>query len=447
MTNTKDRLRSAKLPAQILRNAGHSAYIVGGAVRDMVMGNEIHDIDMATDAEPLEVYKIFVNMGYKVKPIGLEFGTMLVYGKDLDEEFEITTFRKDGEYSDGRHPDDVEFTHTILEDLARRDLTINAMAYNPLEEIIIDPFGGQEDIKNRVLKAVGHSYLRFDEDALRMLRLARFAGKTGFSIEFHTELNARLLADNILDISIERVKAEMDKMMELPNTGRCIFVMAQLGLLENILPEVAATVGAEQPIKWHEFDVFNHTLKVLSNVEGKNLKYAALFHDIGKQKMRKDSPYFPRHEYKSYKMFLKIADRLKFSNADKKEIAFLIKQHMDFKSWKHSAKSMRKYLNKHGNLYVEDLFKLLRADVIGTGRKDPERLYHLQGWLDVYHHVNRYEPVNLKNLKVNGNDLIAAGVPKSHRISEILNILMQEVIQDPTRNNKAYLLERVGSLI
>lgn len=432
---------------QILNKHNFEGYVVGGSVRDFLMGKPCDDIDIATDATPNQVMDIFKGEGFETVPVGIEFGTVLVHKLPEYEATEITTYRSEGRYSDNRHPDTVVFETDLIKDLERRDFTINAIAFDPIKEEFVDPFNGGKDILDRKIKAVGDPNERFKEDPLRMIRLARFAGRLSFNIDFDTEVSAVTHSHKIKDISRERIKSEMDKIMKNENTSNCIRILYDIGILKEILPEVSSLRGRKQPKEHHRFDVFDHTLNVIDNVKDPILKYAALFHDIGKLKMNDESPYFPGHEDISAKMFEGITKRINFSNEEIREIKFLIEHHMDFTDeWILEEKYMRKYINKNQD-YIDILpkvFELKTADIKGTGYEKIGRLKFINKAQNLFEKViNEEQPFSRKDLAINGKDIIDLGIPPSPKIGEMLDYLVDAVIDNPTINEREKLLSMV----
>jgi len=432
---------------QILNKHDFEGYVVGGSVRDFLMGKPCDDIDIATDATPNQVMDIFKSEGFETVPVGIEFGTVIVHKSPEIEPIEITTYRSEGRYTDNRHPDIVIFETELEKDLERRDFTMNAIAFDPIRKILIDPFNGERDIRYKIIKAVGDPDERFIEDPLRMIRLARFAGILNFKINIDTKIFAILNANKIKNISRERIKSELDKIMKNENTSNCIRILYDIGILKEILPEVSSLRGRKQPKEHHRFDVFEHTLNVIDNVKDPILKYAALFHDIGKLKMNDESPYFPGHEDISAKMFEGITKRINFSNEEIREIKFLIEHHMDFTDeWILEEKYMRKYINRNQD-YIDILpkvFELKTADIKGTGYEKIERLKFINKAQNLFEKViNEEQPFSRKDLAINGKDIIDLGIPPSPKIGEILDYLVDAVIDNPTINEREKLLSMV----
>ena len=358
MQNSK--LYQAAIPiVNRLQKAGFTTLFAGGAVRDMLHhweGN--NDIDIATVATPVEVENLFSN----VHGVGESFGVMLVVEAGIP--FEVATFREEGEYSNGRHPDKVIYS-TPEEDAKRRDFTINGMFFDPITETIYDYVGGKEDLEKGIIRTIGKAYDRFSEDYLRMLRAIRFSVRFDFEIERETWQALCDLSHHIVDISAERVFVELNKMLIGPHPSKAIRLLQQCGLLEKVLPEVANMAGVEQPKEFHEHDVFDHTMKVLDGI-GENptevLAWSALLHDIGKPPTQtfEDRIRFNNHHYVGAKMTEKLLRRLRVSNQLTDEITACVENHMHFISVMQMRKAkVKRFLARET---IEDELNLHKAD-------------------------------------------------------------------------------------
>jgi len=352
-----------------LKNSGYQAYVVGGSVRDKLLGKVPKDIDIATNATPDEIEGLFD----KTLPIGKSFGVIIVVMPD-GEQYEVATFRSDGNYSDNRRPDSVSFEKTPKGDASRRDFTINSMFLDPITGDIEDYFGGQDDLKKKIIRTVGDSNTRFEEDKLRMLRSIRFSLTLGFILSEEIKESIRENAHKITSVSQERIKEELLKMLKSGSPGEAILLLEELGLLEHILPEVSALRGIEQSPDHHpEGDVLTHTVLLMDKVKDKPYQVilAGLFHDTGKPSTQtinheKGKIQFLKHEEESAEIVDKAMRRLKFTNVDREEVVFLVKNHMiagrfdELKLYKKRLLSFSKYF--------DELMDLAIADQESTGR-------------------------------------------------------------------------------
>ncbi|SFC22197.1 CCA tRNA nucleotidyltransferase [Clostridium uliginosum] len=428
--------KDVKLVLDTLINNGYEAYIVGGCVRDSVLGKSPKDWDITTKAKPDEVIELFK----KVILTGIKHGTVTVMiGK---EGYEVTTYRNDGEYEDNRHPKQVEFVSNLKEDLARRDFSINAMAYNE-QDGLVDYFNGVEDLKSKIIKTVGEPKKRFCEDALRMLRAIRFSAQLDFDISNDTLLSIRTLKDNIKNISKERIREEFNKML-VSNT-KSIEVLKETGLLEYIIPYINKTYDFEQNNPYHIYNLYEHTLLSTKLIENKlYLKLTMLLHDLGKLKTKTSDEnnisHFYGHAKESVLMAEKALKDLKYDNDTINKVTTLIKYHDSTLKTKLSVKRM---LNKIGEDLLRDLIKVQRADVLAQNPiYEKDRILNL---VNVENKLNdiieQSECVNLKDLEINGQDLINIGFNKGKEIGQILNYLLDLVIETPNLNNKEILLK------
>ncbi len=422
---------------------GYDAYIVGGCVRDSLIGRVPSDWDICTNAKPEDVIELFDSSGYKTVETGLRHGTVTII--IADEHFEVTTFRMDGEYLDGRRPDNVEFTDDIAKDLSRRDFTINAMAYNK-EEGLIDPYNGLDYLNSRVVRCVGNPNERFQEDGLRMLRAIRFASQLGFKIDRDTAVS---ITDNrklLKCISQERIREELNKILISENPSDGMTALRTLKLLDYIIPELNDCYNFNQHNPNHHKDVFEHTMSVLDITEPKlELRLAALFHDIGKPNtftMSEDGTgHFYSHHKESARICREVMTRLKYSNKEIEYVSELVYYHMT-RYEKLRTPSVKKFINKVGIDKLDDLFKLFIADRIGS--KPPSEfddIYKLK--FECERVLSEKQPLSVKDLDIDGYDLMKMGVPQGRDIGSILNSLLEIVLDDPELNNKDVLLEVV----
>ncbi len=433
----------------VLMSHGFEAYAVGGCVRDMVLGRTPQDWDITTSATPVEVKKIFK----RTVDTGIAHGTVTVL---LDKEhYEVTTYRLDGEYEDNRHPKEVSFTSSLAEDLKRRDFTINAMAYNETEGFV-DLFGGMEDIQRGVIRCVGSAQERFDEDALRILRAVRFSAQLDFMIEEETMRAIATKAENLNNISAERIREELTKLILSDHPDR-LRLLYEVGITRVILPEFDAMMVTEQKNIHHIYTVGEHTIRAVSEV-GKGtelstfsisdkmvLKWTMLLHDIEKPgtiTLGKDGQnHFYGHQEKGAITAKKILKRLKFDNDTLNAVIHLIRWH-DYR-FVLTPPGMRRAASKIGKEYMELLFEVNRAD---TSAKNPKLIREKEDKLDqarrIYAQIlEKEECVALKDLDINGKDLIKEGLKPGRAMGTILNELLEAVIEDPKLNQKEKLIE------
>lgn len=438
----------------IFEKNNFEVYLVGGAVRDVLMKKKPSDWDLATNATPQQVTRIF----HKVIPTGIEHGTVTIHF--MKKEFEVTTFRTESDYSDGRHPDNVEYTGKIEEDLSRRDFTMNAIAASLKDGKIIDPFSGKKDIRKKIIRTVGNPHERFSEDGLRPIRAIRFAAKLGFSIEKET-LDA-ISKPEILEItkkvSIERFRDEFVKLLESKKPSIGLKLFEQTGIMKIFLPEFLTGRNCIQNDirNYHIFDVLDHNYYTCDGApkEKINVRIAALLHDIGKpaSKQIEQTPNgeiytFYNHEQYSEKIAREILFRLKFSNATIENVCHLIINHMFHYESEWSEAAIRRFIMKVSFENIEDLLDLRIADMYGKYNKNV-RIHDSKACKLLIELKKRIEKVqlensalNLKDLSINGNDLIKIGIPAGKEIGKILNKLLETVVEDPSQNKKEKLLE------
>jgi poly(A) polymerase/tRNA nucleotidyltransferase (CCA-adding enzyme) len=435
-----------------LRKAGFKAFIVGGSVRDVLIGRKPKDWDVATDAKPEEIQKIFPDSVYENA-----FGTVGVKTRSAEPSLaliEVTTFRHEDKYTDFRHPDKVEFAKTIEEDLARRDFTINALALDAETSDIIDPFGGQEDLKKKIVKAVGDPEVRFNEDALRLVRAVRFAAELKFEIEGKTAEAIKKYAHLLEAIAKERIRDEFVKIVMSDNGGPAwgVFQLEELGLLKNIIPELQEGIGVGQN-KHHIYTVWDHNLRAFNysceNGYDLEIRLASLLHDVGKPRVKAgDGPdsTFYAHEMVGAKMTAKIMDRLHFSKKISDKVIHLVRQHLFYYNVGEVTEAgVRRFLSRVGVENVSDLLKVREADRIGSGvpKAVPYKMRHLLFMIEKV----KADPISPKMLKINGSDLMKIlGISPGPRIGWILAILLEEVLDDPNKNIRDNLESRVKDL-
>ena len=424
-----------------LRKAGERAWVVGGCVRDTLRGERVNDWDVATSARPEKVQKVF----RRVIPTGIDHGTVTVLWKG--EAFEVTTLRGEGQYSDGRRPDSVVFVGDIDQDLARRDFTVNAIAYDPVDEQLADPFGGLQDMQKKVLRAVGDPSERFGEDGLRILRGARFVATLDFELETDTEAAFRGALDTFGKVSPERVREEWLKAMKARAPSRAFDVMRRTGILEVTYPELLEQVGCEQN-KWHAYDVWDHTMHVLDESEGDPVeRIAALLHDVAKPRTRAHSDKtndwtFYHHE----KVGADMADRwlrdYRFSNQERDLITGLIRHHLICYSSEWTDAAVRRFIKRVGSDQIDPLLRLGEADALGKGREveaELAALAELRKRVDKA--MQEGSALSTGDLAIRGNDVIPlldGGAGPA--VGKLLRALLERVIDDPSLNTRDKLM-------
>ncbi len=432
--------------AEIFTRNNRSVYLVGGAVRDLLRGEKASDWDLATDATPQEVIKMF----HRVIPTGIKHGTVTILFGNL--QLETTTFRTEATYSDGRHPDSVSFTGDIETDLSRRDFTVNAIALRLSDEAIVDPFGGVADIKARSLRCVGDPAERFAEDGLRPLRAARFVAQLEFDLDEPTKKAISAFLDSTARVAAERIGDEFRKTLRTKQPSRGFRIMESCGLLERLIPELSRCRGVEQK-GYHRFDVLDHSFLACDKAPKENeaVRFAALFHDIGKFNtalIDTDGVIsFHRHEEESSRLTEIIMRRLRYPNSLIDHVCHLVRQHMFHYDTSWTDAAIRRFIVRVGPAFLDDLYALRRADSFAlTAREiaiDP--LAELIGRVDSLLAENR--ALSLKDLAVNGKDLLELGLPSGPRMGIILNELFETVMDDPKMNNRDILLKLAKRII
>lgn len=425
-----------------LHSAGHSAYLVGGCLRDSLMGLTPHDFDIATSAVPEDVKGVFA--GYTVIDTGIKHGTVTVHINH--EAIEITTYRKESSYSDGRHPDKVEFADDLMEDLSRRDFTMNSMAYNR-EEGLVDPFGGMKDIEGKLIRAVGNPSERFSEDGLRVLRALRFSATTGFDIEKETATAIVEEKDKLLSISKERFYDELTRLLCGDHAEDVL--LAYPDVIGVIIPEILPMVGFEQHNKYHIYDVYTHTAKVVANVPAeKTLRLAALFHDISKPACYVEEEgvgHFYGHEKVSAEMADRIMRRLKADNATRERVVNLVRWH-DLRP-EATDKAVKRAMSKVGEENFHDWLAIKRGDNLGQAEWLRERQKQLDAVESIGDRViAEGQCFSIKSLAVSGRDLLDVGIPEGPLVGLVLNSLLEKVLEEEIPNEKVALTEEAKAI-
>lgn len=422
-----------------LQNNEHSAYVVGGCVRDSLMGRIPHDWDICTSATPEQMLEIFKN--YKIIETGLKHGTVTIV---IDgEQYECTTYRIDGTYSDNRRPDNVTFTNDLIEDLRRRDFTINAMAYNDTEGLI-DPFNGLQDINQKKIKCVGFAKDRFNEDTLRILRAIRFAAQLNFIIEPSTDWEIHQQYKSLENISIERINNEFCKIVTSNNF--CVELVLYKDVFSLFIPELKDMFDFPQNNPHHCYDVFNHTIHAIEECNSDDLitRLAVFFHDFGKPHCYQDGEdgirHFKGHGKVSANMTDTIMKRLKFDNKTRNNVVQLVYYH-DV-TLEISNRSVKRWLNKLGINQFTRLLDIRCSDVMGQkSNYDMDRIEKVNTIKKILNDILKENYCfSLKNLAINGDDLIQIGFKPGKELGNLLNILLKEVIDEELENDRDILL-------
>lgn len=425
---------------------GFECYLVGGCVRDLILGYELYDFDFATNARPEQVMKLF----RRVIPVGIKHGTVCVLVKDM--EFEVTTYRADGKYVDGRRPEKVHYAATLEEDVLRRDFTINGLAYDMDNDEIIDHVNGIRDLNNSIIRTIGNPVERFSEDGLRTYRACRFAAKLGFRIEETTFHAIRDTLNVAALISAERIKDELMKLLGtgMPSIG--FEYMRESGLLKRFLPELDNCYDVDQN-RFHVHDIYYHSIYSCDAVpcERPLIRLAALLHDIGKVPTRKESEEgdytFYNHEIIGARMVRKIMKRLKFSNSDCETVNNLVINHMFHYTDDWSDGAVRRFMRKVGVENIPDLFILREADRIGNGSRSglPEPVMKLQERIDRI--IEAENAITVKDLDINGNIIMDKfSLNPGPVIGKILHELLELVLDNPEMNTGEILLEKSAEI-
>jgi len=423
-----------------LLDAGYDAYVVGGAVRDALLGLDPHGTwDLTTNAKPEEIQKLFKRTLYNNR-----FGTVVV--KQGDHEIEVTTYRTETTYTDRRRPDSVAFTPSLDEDLARRDFTINAMAWRPPRgdkpALLVDKFGGRKDLESRTLRAVGDPDERFKEDALRMLRAVRFATLLDLRIEPKTADAIRRNAALAASLSGERIQQEITKMLSAKRPSVAFEMLSSTGVLAVICPELEECKGTPQD-KLVAENVYQHLLATLDATahDDLQLRLAGLFHDIGKPETFSDG-HFHQHEFVGEAKAREILRRWKFDKETVNEVTHLIRYHMFWYQTEWSGSAVRRFIRNVGLENIPALFALRRADNIGSGVRSP-KMYALDAlWQRVQEEIEAATAFSKRDLKVNGNDIMdALGLQQGPIVGDIIDALFERVLDEPELNEREKLLE------
>ncbi len=445
--------KEVKSILKILEQNNFEVFIVGGCVRDSLRNAEPKDWDIATNAKPEEIEKVLQKKGFKTVYEN-KFGTVTVVTKSEEQslrEIEITPYRIDEQYTDKRHPDKIKWTNNIEQDLERRDFTVNALAMN-LKKEIIDPFSGRKDLENKIIRAVKDPKKRFAEDSLRMMRAVRFAITLGFEIEEKTKKGIKENAKDLKDVSQERIREELIKIIMSQDAAKGIETLRRLGLLKNIIPEIEEGFNVAQN-KHHVFQIYEHNLLSLNYACENNFSFyvrmAALLHDVGKPRTKRGTGLnatFYNHEIVGANITNDILQRLKFPKKDREKIVKLVRLHLFYYNVDEVGESsVRRLLKKAGKENITELMQLRYSDRIGSGvpKAEPYKLRHLKY---LFEKVSK-DPISAKMIEISGNDIMKQlNIRSGPRVGHILSYLLSEILKNPKQNNKSFLKEKVAEL-
>ncbi|MHB8710259.1 MAG: CCA tRNA nucleotidyltransferase [Minisyncoccota bacterium] len=436
-----------------LRKAGFEAYLVGGCVRDLIVGVEPKDWDVTTNATPEQIQTVFPDSFYEN-----DFGTVGVKTSSDDPRLaivEVTPYRIESEYSDKRRPDKVEFGASLLEDLARRDFTINAMALEDAQGHIIDPYEGQKDIKDKIVRAVGDARERFNEDALRMLRAVRFVAELNFGIDGETASAISENSKHLSHVSRERVRDELVRILNSSQPMSAFVLAQQLGILEFIAADLIRGIGVEQN-QAHSYDVFGHLMRTMQHAADKNFNFdirlAGLFHDVSKPETRRWSDEkkewtFHGHDVVGSRVTKKALEDLRFSRETIEKVVKLVRWHMFFSDPDQiTLSAVRRMIKNVGEENIWDLLNLRICDRIGTGRPK-EQPFRFRKYKAMVEQALR-DPISVKMLKIDGSRIMDKfHVKPGPKIGYVLNALLEEVLDDSDLNTEEYLDKRTDELL
>lgn len=440
--------------ADTLENRGFEAYLVGGCVRDLLIGKTPKDWDITTDARPTEIESLFPETY-----INNDFGTVGVVNEETEDErlkvVEVTPFRTESEYSDARRPDSVSFGVSLEEDLKRRDFTVNAIAFRLKEEKLVDLFEGEEDIKHKRLRAVGEAKKRFEEDALRMMRAVRLAVELDFVIEAETLSAIAENSSNLGRISKERIRDEFVRILKSKQPMQGVIFLEKLGLLEHVAPDLLRGIGVDQN-QAHAYDVYEHLLRTMQHGADKDwesdIRLAGLFHDVSKPETRrwskeKNDWTFHGHEVVGARVTKKALQDLKFPRETVERITRLVRWHMFFSDPDQvTLSAVRRTIANVGEENIWDLLKLRRCDRIGTGRPK-EQPFRLRKYTAMVEEALR-DPISVKMLSIHGDRIMEiTGERPSKKIGDTLHALLEEVLDDPSKNTVEYMEKRAQELM
>lgn len=459
-TTTATAVDKSRIPAEVvglcrrLRDSGHEAHLVGGGIRDLLLERKPADFDVATSARPEEVLSLFGST-FAI-PTGLQHGTVtvLVGQGESRHAVEVTTFRGEGEYLDGRRPSSVSYVSSLAEDLSRRDFTMNAVGYDPIDDRLTDPFDGRGDLQRRLIRAVGDPLQRFREDGLRPMRAVRQATQLEFTIDPPTLAAIGETLDVFRKVSVERIRDELFKLLAGPKPSYGLDLMRTTGLLGEVLPELLEGVGVTQN-RFHKFDVYHHTLAVVDNTHGARdrlavLRLGALLHDVGKPRARQPREGAPgefsffKHEYVGADMADAIGRRLKLSVDDRERIVAIVANHMFFYSPDWTDGTVRRFVRRVGGDVIPALFALREGDIAGRGfGEDPDvELGELRRRIAEV--AASDAALHITDLAIDGKDVMRIlGTAPGRIVGVVLERLLERVIDDPALNSP----ERLAALV
>ncbi len=420
-----------------LQAAGYQAYAVGGCVRDTLLGRTPKDWDVCTSALPEQMQQVFADC--HVIETGLQHGTLTVMYEHAP--FEVTTFRVDGEYTDHRHPDEVIFVADVREDLSRRDFTVNAMAWSPATGLV-DAFGGQEDLKRRVIRCVGEPARRFDEDALRIMRALRFASTYGFSIDPETDVAIHALKHTLTGVAAERIRAELAKLLCGPGVGKILRVYRDVFYV--IMPQLAPMNGFDQRTQWHCYDVWEHTVRAVESIPPtETLRLTMLLHDAGKPGCftvdEQGQGHMYGHQHLSAEIAAEVLASLRVDGATRDRVITLVKHHTY--QFKAERRAMLRLLSRFGEEVARQLLQIRRADESAKGTRPQAeidaQISELEAALDEV--LSEQLCFSLKDMAVNGRDIMALGC-RGKAVGECLNSLLARLLDESLPNERKALL-------
>ena len=435
-----------------LLDKGYQAYLVGGCVRDILLHREPKDWDITTNAKPEEIQALFSETFYEN-----DFGTVGVVTESTNPRtkvIEMTPFREEGKYTNARHPDDIQWADTLDADLKRRDFTINAIAYDPSTNTLVDLHGGQRDLEKKLLVTVGDAKERFSEDALRMLRAIRLSAELDFALDGNTAAAIAECAPLLQKISAERVRDELIRVLESDRPMQALYVAQKLGILKYMLPELEEGIGIKQN-QAHSFEVFEHSLRTLQHAADKkwplDVRIAAMLHDVGKPESRrwsdeKNDWTFYGHDVIGARIAKNVLTRLKFPKEVIDIVTTLVRWHMFFSDPdKITLSAVRRVVARVGTDHIMDLLNLRVCDRIGTGRPK-EHPFRLRKYMSMVDEAMR-DPISVSMLKIDGKGIMALGEAPGPKIGAVLHALLEEVLDDPSRNTEEYLTKKAREFL